>query len=216
MANLTVILFLCATVPMLPALYMLPDKRSRLFLGFMLLGLVVCLIASEVNTLLLGLFGGDVRYVSNNVTPIAEEVMKALPVLYFALFFSDDRDTLLAISFAIGLGFAILENMVILVGNIDNVSVVWAFVRGFGAARMHSACTLMVGRGIGYVRKRRKLFYCGTFSLLISAVIAHALFNTLIQSEYRLAAYGVVFAMYIPQTIKIGRQILSRKKPRQA
>ena len=62
MANLTVILFLCAAVPMGPALYMLPDKRSRLFLGFMLLGLVVCLIASEVNTLLLGLFGGDVRY----------------------------------------------------------------------------------------------------------------------------------------------------------
>ena len=209
MANLTVILFLCAAVPMGPALYMLPDKRSRLFLGFMLLGLVVCLIASEVNTLLLGLFGGDVRYVSNNVTPIAEEVMKALPVLYFALFFSDDRDTLLAISFAIGLGFAILENMVILVSNIDSVSVLWAFVRGFGAARMHSACTSMVGRGVGYVHKRRKLFYCGTFSLLISAVIAHALFNTLIQSQYKLAAYGVIAAMYVPQLITIIKSFLS-------
>lgn len=216
MANLMVILFLCAAVPMGPALYMLPDKRSRLFLGFMLLGLVVCLIASEVNTLLLGLFGGDVRYVSNNVTPIAEEVMKALPVLYFALFFSDDRDTLLAISFAIGLGFAILENMVILVGNIDNVSVVWAFVRGFGAARMHSACTLMVGRGIGYVRKRRKLFYCGTFSLLISAVIAHALFNTLIQSEHRWAAYAVILFMHTPQLLNICKSLFTRNKSTQA
>lgn len=216
MANLTVILFLCISVPMGPALYMIPDKRSKLFLGFMLLGMVVCLIASEVNSLLLGFFGGNARYVSCNVTPIVEEVLKGVPVLFYALYFSDDRDTLLSISFGMGLGFAVLENMVILVGSLSRVTILWAFVRGFGAARMHSACTTMLGRGIAYVHKRRKLFYCGTFSLLISAVIAHALFNTLIQSEYKLAAYGVVFAMYIPQTIKIGRQILSRKKPRQA
>jgi hypothetical protein len=37
MANLTVILFLCISVPMGPALYMIPDKRSKLFLCFMLL-----------------------------------------------------------------------------------------------------------------------------------------------------------------------------------
>lgn len=212
MANLTVILFLCAAVPMLPALYMIPDKRSRIFVGYMLLGMVVCLIASEVNSVLLGAFGGDVRYVSTNITPIIEEVIKALPVLYFALFFSDNRDTLLSISFAMGLGFAVLENMVILTGSIEKVTVLWALVRGFGAARMHSSCTSMIGRGISYVHKRRKLFYCGTFSLLIAAVIAHALFNTLIQSQYKAAAYGVIVAMYIPQLLMIVKRMRSRNK----
>ena len=212
MANLTVILFLCAAVPMLPALYMIPDKRSRIFVGYMLLGMVVCLIASEVNSALLGAFGGDVRYVSTNITPIIEEVIKALPVLYFALFFSDNRDTLLSISFAMGLGFAVLENMVILTGSIEKVTVLWALVRGFGAARMHSSCTSMIGRGISYVHKRRKLFYCGTYSLLIAAVIAHALFNTLIQSQYKAAAYGVIVAMYIPQLLMIVKRMRSRNK----
>ena len=214
MANLTVILFLCATVPMLPALYMIPDRRSRLFLGYMLLGMVMCLIASEVNITLLGLFGGDMRYVSTNITPFAEEVLKALPILFFAFFFSDDRDTLLSISFAMGLGFAILENMVILVDSLDKVSILWAFVRGFGAAHMHSACTSIVGRGIGYVHKRPKLFICGTFSLLIYAVIAHGLFNMLIQSQYKPTAYGVVLVAYIPQVFSLYRQILLRKKNR--
>ena len=79
---MTVILFLCSTVPMIPALYLMPDKRSRLFLGYMLLGMVVCLIASEVNTVLLQWFGGDMAYVNTNITPIAEEFMKALPVLW--------------------------------------------------------------------------------------------------------------------------------------
>ena len=212
MANLTVILFLCAAVPMLPALYMIPDRRSRLVVGYMLLGMVVCLIASEVNSALLGLFGGDARYVSANITPIVEEVMKALPVLYFALVFSDNRDTLLSISLAMGLGFAVLENMVILTGSMAKVTVLWALMRGFGAARMHSACTSMVGQGISYVRKRRKLFYCGTFSLLIAAIITHALFNTLIQSKYRLTAYAVIVVMYIPQLLRIGKRMLSKRE----
>ena len=212
MANLTVILFLCATVPMLPALYMIPDKRSRLFLGYMLLGMVVCLIASEVNNLLLGLFDGDTRYVSVNITPMAEEVLKALPVLFFAFFFSDDKDTLLSISFAMGLGFAILENMVILVGSVSSVTVLWAIVRGFGAASMHSGCTSLVGRGIVYVHKRRKLFYCGTISLLIYAVIAHGLLNMLIQSQYKPAVDGVVLVMYIPRLIVLAGRILSQKQ----
>lgn len=211
MENMTVILFLCSTVPMIPALYLMPDKRSRLFLGYMLLGMVVCLIASEVNTVLLQWFGGDMAYVNTNITPIAEEFMKALPVLYFALCFSDHRDTLISISYAMGIGFALLENMVILTANVGKVTILWALVRGFGAARMHSGCTALVGNGISYVRKRRKLFYCGTFSLLIAAVIAHALFNTLIQSQYREFAFVAVVAMYFPQGIKLARQILKKK-----
>lgn len=215
MESMTVILFLCATVPMLPALYLIPDKPSRLFLGYMLLGMIVCLIASSVNTALLRLFGGDMVYVSTNITPIAEELMKALPVLYFAIFFSDKRDTLISISYAIGIGFAVLENMVILTGNVGSVTILWAFVRGFGAAGMHSACTSLVGQGISYVRKRRKLFYCGTFSLLISAVIIHALFNTLIQSRLRQYAFIAVVLMYAPQAIKALKQIKVVKQNRE-
>ena len=59
MANMTVILFLCAVMPMIPALNLMQDKKSRLFLGYMMLGMTVCLIASAVNTVLLDLFGGD-------------------------------------------------------------------------------------------------------------------------------------------------------------
>ena len=216
MDNLTVILFLCATVPMVPALYAVPEKESRLFLGYMLLGMVMCLIASEINSTLLRLNGGNVQYVSCNLTPVVEEVLKALPVLYFALFFSDKRERLMSLSFAMGLGFAILENMVILVGHIDSVSILWALVRGFGAARMHSACTSLVGSGIGFIHKRRKLFYSGTVALLISAIIAHGLFNLLIQSEHRWAAYAVVLFMYTPQLLNICKLLFLRKKTAQA
>ena len=123
MENLTTILFLCVSLPILPVLFLMPDKRSKLFLAFLLVGVAICLIASGVNTLLLELLGGDLLYVTTNITPIAEEILKSLPVLYYAWIFSDDRDTLISIAFATGLGFAMLENLVILSAHIETVSI---------------------------------------------------------------------------------------------
>ena len=199
MENLTTILFLCVSLPILPVLFLMPDRRSKLFLAFLLVGVAICLIASGVNTLLLELLGGDLLYVTTNITPIAEEILKSLPVLYYAWIFSDDRDTLISIAFATGLGFAMLENLVILSAHIETVSIPWAFASGLGAALMHSTCTAFIGLGISYVKKRRKLFYCGTFALLITAVIFHALFNTLVQSRFRYFAFALAVLMALPQ-----------------
>jgi RsiW-degrading membrane proteinase PrsW (M82 family) len=135
----------------------------------------------------------------NTVT--LEELLKAIPILYFALTFSDDRDTLLSISFALGIGFAVLENATILTQYIKSVTISWALARVIGAALMHGACTACVGMGMSYIRKRRKLFYSGTFALLITAIIFHATFNVLVQSEYRAAALILPSMVYIPVVI---------------
>ena len=198
MDNMSVILFLSVAVPILPVLLLLPDPRSTRFLGFLLIGMSICLIASKLNTMLLHAFGSDVIYVTTNITPMSEEILKALPVLFFACTMSDDRVTVISISFATGLGFALLENLMILTQNMDQVSIPWAFMRGLGAAFMHSTCTSMLGMGISYIRKRRKLFYCGTFSLLIAAIIYHAIFNALVQSRYRVFAFIMPTLFSIP------------------
>ena len=206
MESLTVILFLCVCIPILPAVILLPDKRSKLFLGYLLIGMTVCLIASWLNALLLELADGNAFYATANMTPVLEEIIKAAAVLYYALCFSDDRDTLLSLSLAVGLGFALLENMVILTQNLETVTISWALARGLGAAQMHAACTALVGMGISYVRKRKKLFYCGTFSLLIAAVIFHSIFNVLVQSDYRYLAFVWAALLFVPQIVSAVRR----------
>lgn len=189
MDGMITILFLGVCVPILLVLALLPDRRSRLFLGYLLVGIALCLVASAINSLLLQCFHGDMLYVTTNFTPMVEEILKGLAVLYFALVFSDDRETVISISLAVGLGFSLLETMVILTANLQTVTIPWAIARGLGAALMHAGCTASVGKGVCYVRKRRKLFSCGTFSLLIAAVIFHAIFNSLVQSDYRYLAF---------------------------
>ena len=216
MGGLTTILFLCVCIPILSVLTLLPDKRSKLFLGYLLIGMTVCLIASWANTLLLELTGGSPFYAAVNVTPVVEEIIKAAAVLYFALCFSDDRDTLLSLSLAIGLGFALLENLMILTQNVGTVTIPWALARGLGAAQMHSSCTAWIGRGISYVHKRRKLFYCGTFSLLIAAVIFHSIFNILVQSEHRFLAFVWAALLFVPQFVSASRRRRSKTQSKPA
>lgn len=85
---------------------------------------------------------------TTTLTPILEEIVKALPILHFALVITDDRRTLITVSYALGVGFALLENIIVLIQSIDKVTVLWALLRGFGAGLVHGICTVMVGYGI--------------------------------------------------------------------
>ena len=197
MDNLTYISFIAITVS-LALMLPLMEKKLRRLVVFMIAGIFSCLFVSELNNILLGAFRGDIFFVTTTITPITEEVVKMLPILFFAIMVSDERSTLIPISYAVGVGFALLENVVILTQNVENVTILWALVRGFGSGLVHGICTVMVGWGISYIKKRRKFFYCGTFALLSAAVIYHAIYNLLVQSQYQYVGILLPTITYIP------------------
>lgn len=211
MDNLIYILFICLVSPLAFMLLML-RQRSRLLAGYMLIGIFISLFVSELNTVLLGWFGNDVLYVTTTITPISEEILKALPILFYAIVFSDDRERVMPIAFALGVGFAMFENMVVLVQNVENVTIWWSIIRGFATALMHAVCTVVVGYGICFVRKKKKLFYCGTFALLTLAMIYHGIFNMLVQSDYSYLGFFLPSVTYIPLLIMHYRYYKSKRK----
>ncbi len=165
MDNLTYIAFIALTISlglMLP----LMEKKVRRLVIFMIVGISACLFVSELNNILLEHFNNEIFYVTTTITPITEEIVKMLPIIYFALVISDERTVLIPNAFAVGVGFALLENVVILTQNVDTVTIPWAFVRGFGSGLVHGICTVSVGLGISYIKKQPKFFFCGTFALL--------------------------------------------------
>ncbi|MBO6107822.1 MAG: PrsW family intramembrane metalloprotease [Eubacterium sp.] len=209
MENLIYILFICVFVPLLVSLPLV-QKSSRDVMIFILAGIAVALFISEINGILLQVFKRDTLFVTTTITPATEEIAKAIPVLAYAFLFSDSRLKLLTVSFALGIGFALFENSAILMANLDSVSLGWAVIRGFSTALMHGICTAAIGYGMSYVRLKRKLSIPGTFSLLITAIMYHGIFNILVQSE-KLKYYGFILpAMtYVPFVIYL---ILSHRK----
>jgi hypothetical protein len=63
---------------------------------------------------------------------------------------------------------------------------------------MHGMCTLLVGVGISFVKKKSKLFVVGTFGLLSTAIVYHGIYNILVQSRYSIVGAILPIVTYIP------------------
>lgn len=212
MANLIYILFICILAPLVLTLPLMKGASRRVML-YIIIGICVSLFISEINGRILIACNNQMLFVTTTITPVTEEIVKALPVLIYAFLFSDDREKLLPLAFATGIGFALFENTVILIQSIDNVSILWAIIRGFSTALMHGICTAAVGYGMSFVRKKKKLFVSGTFALLALAIIYHGLFNMLVQSK-NLQYVGFVLPAitYIPLIIYLVFFVRNKKQ----
>ena len=199
MGNIIYVLFVSISVPVL-LMALLVEKKARLPVLFMLIGIVVSVFAGEVNGVLSKVLSMDLYSITVIVTPVSEELLKALPLLYYALVISDKRERLFTASMAIGIGCAVLENAYYLVNYVD-FSMIEAVIRAFGAGLMHGMCTLLVGVGISFVKKKRKLFAVGTFGLLSTAIVYHGVYNILIQSKFSTVGALLPIATYIPFVI---------------
>lgn len=214
MDSMTYILFICIAVPI--ALMLLPiDKKSRNVVLAMLIGMFCCLFVSEVNGLLLKYMDTSTGYFTTNVTPITEELVKTLPIVFFAAIVSTDRKSIITFAFALGVGFAMLENTIILTQHIESVNLFFAVVRGFSSGLMHSICTLMISIFIPYIYSKKKYYICGTLCMFNLALVYHSVFNLLVEANSTAANHIGYFMPIVTYSILNAfflRRIIERKK----
>ena len=115
------LILICFAVPLLLLMPLL-DRRSRLLVGFMLLGMLVAVSSYEINSTAQFLLGMSGREISVKVAPVVEELLKALPVLFYAALVCDDRRQLLPLGMSVGIGFALLENAYLLITYAEQVT----------------------------------------------------------------------------------------------
>lgn len=203
-------LFIAVFVPLLLMVNLI-EKRARLPIIFVLVGIFVSVLAAEINGLLISqgwMTGYEATIIA---TPITEEIVKAIPILVCATMISDKKETLFTASMSVGIGFAILENAYYML-NSPTFDIFDAIVRAFGAGLMHGMCTLLVGVGISFVRKKPKIFIVGTFALLSTAITYHGIYNMLVQSQYVIIGFLLPMATYVP--FWIWRLKHKRKSPK--
>lgn len=197
MDSLIYVLFVSIFTPIF-LMTLLVDKKARLPMVFVLIGIAISVFASEVNGFIAKAMQMETFLVTVTVTPVTEEILKAAPILLFALFVSDRREKLFTASMSVGIGFAMLENAYYLLTNVDTFNMLDAIIRAFGAGLMHGMCTLLVGVGISFVKKKRKMFVVGTFALCSVAITYHGTYNMLIQSDYAMVGAMLPISTYIP------------------
>lgn len=194
-------LFISILLPLASILFILRGE-SRTIMTFLLFGLAAEVLSNCLGSYIFG-FSGDSLFFSNNISPAVEEVLKGLPILFLVFAVKPKRQIIYEASIAVGIGFAVMENALIISQDVHSMSLGIAFLRGIGAGMMHAVCTLAVGYGMSFIYRKKRFFVPGTFLFLFMAMVYHSIFNTLVQSQYQPVGLCIPILTFIPLIIHI-------------
>ncbi len=128
----------------------------------------------------------------------------------YALLFSDKRKDVITAAFSVGVGFAMIENLIVLTQNINSADIGFAIIRGFCSGLMHSICTIAISYFIPFIRKKKKFFIAGIIMTLNLAIVYHSVYNLLVQSSNSVTIHIGLF-MPIATYIIINLNIFLKK-----
>jgi len=152
--------------------------RLRTVLAVILLGCLAAGLAYLVNQALFGTLSLDFRAFSRYVAPVTEELLKAAVVIWLIqshrIGFLVDAAIL---GFAVGAGFAIIENIYYLALFADAGVGTW-IVRGFGTAVMHGGVTAIFAMiSLTLIERSETSNPLGYLPGLLAAVALHSAYN---------------------------------------
>lgn len=174
-------IFLCLALPMLLSL-LFTAGSSRRFTLFAVLGMFFCLLSAYVNSFFMGRHQADLVMTAIEITPVCEEIMKLLPLLFYFLIFEPDSRDLLPSAIGISVGFATFENVCYLTEH-GAGSFFFLLIRGMSAGALHLLCGILTGLALGYVFRRAWLSVTGTIGILSVCIVLHGIYNLLITAE---------------------------------
>jgi RsiW-degrading membrane proteinase PrsW (M82 family) len=192
MSIITIISLLIATAIPLIALYIIytRDLYSTGAFKFVAIcfgwGLIAFGLAFFTNRFLLNSAGVDWAIVVQYIAPIEEEILKGLILLFLVrrrqfTYFVDGA----IYGFAIGIGFAVIENYSYLFSIDQGGQLMVAVVRVISTNLMHAAGSSIIGIAMGlsrFSRRSGKILYA-LAGLLVSGSL-HVVFNVVSNSEF--------------------------------
>lgn len=204
-------IFIAIAAPFLVICY-LAEKGERRHLVSLLTGFITALLAGYINTFFTDLFGLSENVSVQNLTPILEELLKMLPVLFFAEAFAEKRVQILDTAAEIGLGFAVVENCTYLL-NYGAEDLLYTVFRGFATGVLHPLCVIISAMGILFIYGRRKFACICFFGFFCAAIMLHGTFNLLLsagEAAYQFA--GSLTPIVLVIIFGICLKIYKRKK----
>ncbi len=201
-------IYICLAAPLILAILCM-RREGRRSLIFVTAGMTACLFSAYVSTFLAGVTGVSLANASHEISPVVEEIMKCLPLLFFLLIFEPDKRTSVSGAVLIAVGFATFENVCFLI-SYGTADLFRLFIRGFGTGAMHVVCGMAVALGLIFLWDRVWLRVTGGFALIGFVIVFHAVFNIFVNQS------GVVFwiGSAIPLTLVLVYVIFLQRKIR--
>ena len=192
-------------------------KNICLVLLFFLFGVLVCLLAGYVNSFIAGVFGISMVDSAIVAAPIAEECLKAVPILLFFLWLRPDLKTMLPAAIAVGAGFALLETIQYAVMGYSAPAEI--LLRLFSTCIMHATTVSLFAASLWYVTQKGLTpswfitVMCG-FGIIAGGITLHGCFNMLVNSAGVSHYIGFIIPIAVAAVYAVCFCIWNRKMKR--
>ena len=195
-------ILLCIAIPLIIACLFTSGSTRRFLLSF-LSGMGTCLLAAYISGFIDSATGMGARDTSIFISPVVEETMKMMPLLFYLFMLEPDDHELIIAATGIGTGFAIYENCCYLL-SMGAGSMSFIMIRGLAVGVMHIVSVLALTMGLMLVRRYKALSAASIMGALALAMTFHGLYNLLVSEPGITSCIGYILPMltavfmYIP------------------
>lgn len=186
-------ILLCIAIPLIVSLFFLRGSAHR-FVAAFLLGMGVCLLSAYISGFLNLVTGMGSNDTSVFISPIIEELMKLLPLMFFMLLLAPGERNLVMFAVAIGAGFATFENCCyILSSGADRFA--YILIRGMAVGVMHIVSILALAIWLIIARRHKAFTFSSVIGALSLAMVFHALYNLLVSASGTASVIGYLLPL---------------------
>lgn len=173
-------ILVCMAIPLLLTLIFLRGDSRQFVLNF-LLGMAACLLGAYVSGFVDAASGLGAEDTAVFISPVVEEGMKFLPLLFYFLMFEPEDNRLFHAAIGIGAGFASFENVCSMV-SAGAGSFSFLLIRGLAVGVMHIVSVFALTLGLATARRFQALRFASVVGALSLSMLFHGIYNLLVSA----------------------------------
>lgn len=181
-------ILICMALPLLLTAFLVRDNARRLVINF-IIGMAACLLGAYVSGFIDVITGYGTEDTAIFISPVVEELMKFLPLLFYSLMFEPEDDRLFNAAVGIGAGFASYENVCSMITT-GTESLGFLLIRGLAVGVMHIVSVSALALGLIIARHYRALGISGILGALSVGMLFHGIYNLLASERGLSSAIG--------------------------
>ncbi len=171
-------ILLCIAIP-LSVCVLFTRGETRRFVAAFLVGMGMCLMSAYLSGFISLVTGTGEKDTAVFLSPIVEEILKLLPLLFFFTLFETKARAFTNFAIAIGAGFATFENCCYLL-SVGAESLPFILIRGLAVGVMHIESILALALWMLAAKKLKALSFSTVLGGTALAVTFHAIYNLLV------------------------------------
>ena len=181
-------IFICLLIPMLFSLVFIKGE-TRSFVASFIVGMVLCLLSAYISGYLNIVSGFGPEDTAIFLSPVVEELMKFVPLLFAIYVFQPLDDNLVVGALGVGAGFATFENCCYIL-SVGASRFSYMLIRGLSVGVMHIVSMIALSFGLILARRYRILSFAGLLGAVSISMVFHALYNLLVSKPGLSSAIG--------------------------